>query len=82
MITMIPGMELTSLTAAIPLLNVALLVKAVVLGAAQPLHVAITILSVLVCSLGTTHMAANAFRSETLRFGGTESWRELFRWSP
>ncbi|MBS1148824.1 MAG: Abortive infection protein [Myxococcaceae bacterium] len=79
MLALMPGVELNALTAAVPLLNVALMVKAVVLGAAHPLHVAITVVSILTCSLGALKLAANAFASEALRFGGTESWRALFR---
>jgi sodium transport system permease protein len=78
-LTMMPGIELTPGTAAVPLLNVALLVKATILGTASPLHAAITVASVIVCSVGAMAVAANAFQSEALRFGGTESWRELFR---
>lgn len=78
LLALMPGIELNAWTAAIPLLNVALMVKAVVLGAAHPLHVAITVLSIAVCSLGSLKLAANAFASEALRFGGTESWRALF----
>ncbi len=79
MLALMPGIELNPLTAAVPLLNVALLVKAVILGAAHPLEVAITLGSIALCSLGALKLAANAFASEALRFGGTESWRGLFR---
>ncbi len=78
MMALMPGVELNALTAAVPLLNVALMVKAAVLGAAQPLHVVITVASILLCSLGALKLAANAFTSESLRFGGTESWKALF----
>ena len=79
LLALMPGVELNLLTAAVPLLNVALMVKAVVLGAAHPLHIAVTVASILICSLGALKLAANAFTSEALRFGGTESWRALFR---
>ncbi len=79
MMALMPGIELNALTAAVPLLNVALTVKAVVLGAAQPIHVVITVASICLCSLGALKLASNAFASEALRFGGTESWRALFR---
>lgn len=76
---LMPGIELNALTASVPLLNVALLVKAVILGAARPIDIAITLASIGLCSLGALKLAANAFASESLRFGGTESWRGLFR---
>jgi sodium transport system permease protein len=77
-----PGMELSAATALVPLLNVALLVKAVVLGTAQWEHVGLTFVSVATCSAAAVALAANAFSSESLRFGGAESWRDLFRFSP
>jgi sodium transport system permease protein len=66
--SLMPGVELSALTACVPLLNVALLVKATVLHAAQPLHVALTVMSVGVCAALALKLAANAFQSESLRF--------------
>jgi sodium transport system permease protein len=79
MLSLMPGIELNALTAAVPLLNIALLVKATILGTAQPLHIAIVVASVVASSLGALALASNAFQSEALRFGGAESWRDLFR---
>jgi len=76
---MVPGLELNVWTACVPLLNLALLIKAVVLGAAQPLPVLITCAVIALCALGAMKLAANAFVSEALRFGGSDNWRELFR---
>ncbi len=67
---MMPGVELNALTALIPLLNVALLVKATVLDAAHPLHVGLTVAMTAGCALVALKLAANAFQSESLRFGG------------
>jgi ABC-type Na+ efflux pump permease subunit len=78
-LALMPGIELNAGTALLPLLNVALLVKATILGTASGLHVALTVLSVGACAAVTLALAANAFQSEALRFGGTESWRDLFR---
>jgi hypothetical protein len=55
----------------VPLLNVALLIKATVLDAAHPLHVALTVAMTLGCALIALKLAANAFQSESLRFGGS-----------
>lgn len=74
-----PGIELNHLTALAPLLNVALLVKGAVLGTATWSHLALVLASVSLCAGIAIWMAANAFKSEALRFGGAESWRELFR---
>lgn len=78
LITLMPGVELDAWTAAVPLLNLALLIKATVLGTAQLLHGAITVVVTVACALFSLWLAGNAFRSEALRFGGAESWRELF----
>lgn len=78
-LSMTPGVEFDVATALLPLLNVALLVKATMLGTATLLPVAVTIGSVLFCSVVAVALAANAFESEALRFGGAESWRDLFR---
>lgn len=74
---MMPGVELNALTALIPLLNVALLVKATVLDAAHPLHVGLTVAMTAGCALVALKLAANAFQSESLRFGGGFSWAAL-----
>jgi sodium transport system permease protein len=67
-LAMMPGVELSAATACVPLLNVALLVKATVLHAAQPLHVVLTVATVGVCAVGALRLAASAFQSEALRF--------------
>lgn len=79
LVSQMPGIELTWLTALVPLLNVALLIKAAVLGTATAGHVAATALSVLAFAGGALWLAASAFNSEVFRFGGTEGWASLFR---
>lgn len=79
LIATMPGIELNPFTAAIPLVNLGLLVKATVLNDASALSVAIVFASATFGAYGSLTLAANAFTSEALRFGGTESWRELFR---
>lgn len=79
LMSQMPGIELSLVTAFVPLLNVALLVKAVVLGTAQPVHVLITMGSVLASALAALKLAAKAFDSEVFRFGGTENWLDVFR---
>lgn len=78
MISQMPGMELTAITALIPLLNVALLVKAAVLGTATPVQVLLTATSVLVFAALALKLAASAFNSEVFRFAGTRGWSALF----
>ncbi len=74
-----PGVELTTATALVPLLNVSLLVKALALGTVQPLHVVLTLVTVSLSALGALKLAASAFQSEVFRFSGTDGWKELFR---
>jgi sodium transport system permease protein len=78
-LAMMPGVELNSATALVPLLNLSLLVKGVALSSAQPLHVALTALSTLAYSSVGLWLSANAFRSEAVRFGGAGALGELFR---
>jgi sodium transport system permease protein len=78
-LAMMPGVELTAVTALIPLLNLALLVKSVALSSAQPLHVVLTAVSTLLFSTFGLWLSANAFRSEALRFGGAGAIWDLFR---
>lgn len=74
LVSQMPGMELTWVTALVPLLNVALLVKAVVLGTATTLAVVLTVVSVLACAGLALWAAAAAFDSEVFRFGGLPGW--------
>ena len=78
MISQMPGIELNHVTALVPLLNVALLIKAVVLGTAGHLDVALTALSVFGFAVLALRLAASAFNSELFRFGGTDAWKALF----
>ncbi|MDP2273064.1 MAG: ABC transporter permease [Archangium sp.] len=78
LLSQMPGVELNNLTALIPLLNVALLIKASVLGNATLTQVVLTMGSVLLFALIALKVAAKAFNSEVFRFGGTEGWRALF----
>jgi len=81
-VAMVPGVELNAWTALVPLLNLALLIKAVVLGAAGVGPVLITCAVIVLCALGAIKLAANAFVSEALRFGGADNWKDLFRPAP
>lgn len=70
LVAQMPGIELNTATALIPLLNVALLVKAAVLGTATLADVLLTQASVLLCAGAALKWAASAFDSEVFRFGG------------
>lgn len=81
-LALMPGVELTWVTALVPLLNLALLVKGVALSSAQPLHVVLTAVSTLAFAAVGLWLSANAFQSEALRFGSSSAFRELFRRRP
>jgi sodium transport system permease protein len=74
-----PGIELTDATAWVPLLNVGLLIKAVVLGNVTGRQLAASAASIVACALISLWLASNAFRSESIRFGAKGGWRDLFR---
>jgi hypothetical protein len=56
-----------------------LIVKAVVLGTVSAWQLAAGAISIGLCALGSLWLAANAFRSESIRFGAAGGWRDLFR---
>ena len=68
LLSQMPGIELTWGTALVPLLNVALLVKAAVLGTASGPLVVVTAGSVLLYAVGALKWAASTFDSEVFRF--------------
>lgn len=78
LVSQMPGIELTTVTALVPLLNVALLVKATVLGTVTASHAALTVASVLISAALALKWAASAFDSEVFRFGGTPAWLRVF----
>jgi sodium transport system permease protein len=78
LLTQMPGFELSTFTALVPILNVALLVKAVALGTAQPLHVGLTVVSVTASAILALRVAARVFNSETVRFGSAP-FSDVFR---
>lgn len=78
LVSQMPGIELTTVTALVPLLNVALLVKATVLGTATAAQAALTVASVLISAALALKWAASAFDSEVFRFGGTPAWLRVF----
>ena len=80
MIAQMPGIELTWATALVPLLNVALLVKATILDTVTPLELALTLASVTACSAVAFWAAATTFNSETFRFAGTPATGRLSGW--
>ncbi|MBX7114534.1 MAG: ABC transporter permease [Myxococcaceae bacterium] len=78
-VALMPGVELNTTTAAIPLVNVALLIKAVVLNTARPLDVAICIASVAVLAVLAMRVLSKVFAHESLRLTGASGFGEALR---
>jgi sodium transport system permease protein len=77
-IAVLPGMELTAATAFAPVLNIALLIKALFLGEAAPELIFFTLLSSALYALLALLLAARVFQQQHVLLGGRESARALF----
>ena len=78
MITSLPGMELSAMTSFVPLLNVALLIKAIYLGDVSPDLVLLTLGSSILFAALALVFAARVFEREDVLVGGRASFRALF----
>ena len=79
--TMLPDVELNVWTSAVPLVNIALLIKGVFIAEAKPELIFFTLLtSVLYAGLALA-FAARVFQQEQVLLGGKDSWKSLFRFS-
>lgn len=76
-VTMLPGVQLNAWTAFVPVINIALLIKALLLGEAPPDLVFLTLLSSFTYAALAVTFAASVFEHEQLLLGGRESWRTL-----
>ena len=81
MLTSLPGMELTAVTSFVPLLNVALLIKAIYLGDVHPDLVLFTLGSSILFAALALVFAARVFEREDVLLGsGRGSLRQLISW--
>ncbi|MDI1429528.1 ABC transporter permease subunit/CPBP intramembrane protease [Polyangium sorediatum] len=78
MVTSLPGMELSVATSFVPVLNVALLIKAIYLGDVAPDLVLFTIGSSTLFAALTLVFAARVFEREDVLLGGRGSFRAVF----
>lgn len=77
-VTMVPTIELNAWTTFAPIVNIALLIKALLVGEASAELAFLTILSsLLYASLGLA-LAVRVFQREQVLLGGRESMRDLF----
>jgi sodium transport system permease protein len=78
-IALAPNVELTPLTAFVPMVNVALLVKSIFIGDVRADLVFLTLLAAGVYAMVALLFAARAFRQEEILLGGKGGARALFR---
>jgi sodium transport system permease protein len=77
-VTMLPGIRLTAGTTFVPVLNIALLIKSLLVGEAPADLIFLTLLSSLVYATLAVLLASRVFQQEQLLLGGRQSMRELF----
>jgi sodium transport system permease protein len=75
--TMLPGMQLTAPTAFIPVLNIALLIKSLLIGEAPAELVFLTLTASAVHAMLAMVLAARVFQQEQVLLGGHQSLAEL-----
>lgn len=73
-----PGVSLNDFTAWVPMLNVALLCREILLGTVETRYVVEVIVSILLFAVMAIGWAIKMFQSETFRFGGADSWSEVW----
>jgi sodium transport system permease protein len=77
--TMTPGAELDAWTSFVPLVNIALLIKALFLGEGRPEFAFLTLVSSAVYAMLALLFAARVFGREQVLLGGKDSVRSIFR---
>lgn len=76
--SMTPGVELDAWTAFVPLVNLALLIKALFIGEAKADFVFLTLISSAIYAMLTLLFAARVFGREQVLLGGKDSFRSIF----
>jgi sodium transport system permease protein len=77
--TMTPGVELDAWTSFVPLVNIALLIKALFIAEARPEFVFLTLVSSAIYAMLALLFAARVFGREQVLLGGKDSVRSIFR---
>jgi sodium transport system permease protein len=78
MVTMVPTIELNAWTTFVPIVNIALLIKALLVGEGRPELVFLTLVSSAVYATLALSLAVRVFQREQILLGGRESVRDLF----
>ena len=82
MVTMLPTIELNAWTAFVPIINIALLIKSVLVGDARVDLVFLALVSSAVYAALALSLAVRVFQREQVLLGGRESMREIFAVEP
>lgn len=77
-VTLVPGVELNAATCFVPLVNIALLIKAIFIGEARPDLVFLALLGASLYAMLALLFAARAFSREQILLSGRGSFRSLF----
>lgn len=77
-VTMVPGIELNAWTTFVPVVNIALLIKGLLIGEAAPELVFLTLISSVTYGVLAVLFASKVFEQEQLLLGGRGSVRALF----
>jgi sodium transport system permease protein len=82
MVTMLPTIELNAWTAFVPIINIALLIKSVLVGDAGGELVFLALASSGIYAALALSLAVRVFQREQVLLGGRESMREIFALEP
>jgi sodium transport system permease protein len=78
MVTMLPTIELNAWTAFVPVVNIALLIKALLVGEARAELVFLALSSSAIFAALALSLAVHVFQREQVLLGGRESMRDIF----
>ncbi|MEQ8786023.1 MAG: ABC transporter permease subunit/CPBP intramembrane protease [Pirellulaceae bacterium] len=81
-LSLMPGMRLTTTMAILPLLNIVLLAREVLGGTATALPALLAVVSTLLYALAAVSLAARIFGSDGVLYGSQAAWSDLLRRSP
>jgi ABC-2 type transport system permease protein/sodium transport system permease protein len=77
--TLMPGMEMNTMLAVTPLVNIVLLARDVLSGTSQAPLAGLAVISTILYALAAIALAARIFGSDAILYGSQGSWSDLFR---
>jgi sodium transport system permease protein len=78
-LSVMPGIELSSMLAVVPLVNIVLLARDVLQGTTQPMLAFAAVVSTSLYGVAALALAARIFGSDAILYGSQGSWADLFR---